>query len=160
MLKSQQQQRGVTLIESMVALLVVSIGLLGIAALQITAVKQNNSALHHSQAVLIAYNITDRIRANIPQFNNYAGISTSNSYTQDCTAAACIPSQMVTADAVDWSTLMQKLPGGKGTITGDAIPPNQLLIKVMWDDEGTGVTGENCLGAVSDLTCYTVTLIK
>ena len=55
----------------MVALLVISIGLLGIAALQITAMNQNPSSLNHSQAVWIAYNMSDRIRANLPEFANY-----------------------------------------------------------------------------------------
>ena len=64
MLIKHHHQRGLSLVESMIALLVISIGLLGIASLQITAMKLNNSALHHSQSVWIAYNIADRIRAN------------------------------------------------------------------------------------------------
>jgi type IV pilus assembly protein PilV len=52
MLVKNKIQRGVTLVEAMIALLVISVGLLGIASLQITAVSQNASALNHNKAVL------------------------------------------------------------------------------------------------------------
>ncbi|MCP4332000.1 MAG: type IV pilus modification protein PilV [Gammaproteobacteria bacterium] len=152
------RQRGVTLIESMIALLVITIGLLGIAALQIVAMKQNAIALNNSKAVWIGYNMTDRVRANLTQFTNYAGIDTSKGYSQDCMGASCSNAQMVTADASDWITQVEGLPAGRGMITGDA---TQLAITVMWDDEGTGATGTDCGNDPDvDLTCYTVTLIQ
>ena len=154
MLVKKQFQQGVTLVESMIALLVISIGLLGIASLQITAMSQNASSLHHSQAVWYAYNMSDRIRANIGQFANYDGIDTSNSYSQDCLSAACSNAQMLTADAADWAAMTGNLPGGRGVITSTA---DGLLVSVMWDDEGTGATGTNCgTDPNVDLTCYTL----
>ena len=155
---SKSRQRGVSLVESMVALLVISIGLLGIAALQITSMKQNASALQHSQAVWISYNMADRIRANITQFANYAGVDTSTTYSQDCMSSRCTNPQMITADAQEWATEVQNLPGGRGTVTGNAA---QLVIAVMWDEEGTGATGTGCGNNPDvDLTCYTVTLVQ
>lgn len=164
------QQQGVTLVESMIALLVISVGLLGIAALQITSVSQNASALHHSQAVWAAYNMADRIRANnppsipptvpptYPQFANYAGIDTNNGYSQSCTGIAnvCTSAQMLTADAADWATMVGNLPDGRGQITANA---DGLLIAVMWDDGGTpggGAAGANC--PIANLSCYTVAI--
>ncbi len=153
-----KNQSGVTLVESMIALLVISIGLLGIAALQITAMSQNTSALNHSQAVWIAYNMSDRIRANITQFNNYDGIDTTTVYTQDCMAAACTNAQMLTADAADWTALVASLPGGRGVIGSNA---DGLLVSVMWDDEGTGATGTDCGNDPNDdLTCYTLAVAQ
>lgn len=142
----------------MIALLVVSIGLLGIAALQVTAMKQNSSALHHSQAVWVGYNMADRIRSNITEFVNYTGIDTDIGYTQDCTSGPCNTNQLITSDAADWTAEIQNLPGGRGLVTGDA---TQLVIAVMWDDEGTGASGTNCGSDPQvDLTCYTVTLVR
>jgi len=153
------RQRGVTLVESMIALLVISVGLLGIAALQITSMKQNNSALHHSQSVWIGYNIADRIRANFAQFNNYAGINTNGNYSQSCASGSCTAAEMVASDAADWSTEIQNLPSGLGIITSPGA--GHLLIKVMWDDEGTGATGTDCgPDPEVDLTCYTVSLMQ
>ncbi len=158
MLIIHNRQRGVSLVESMIALLVISIGLLGIAALQVTSMKQNNSALHHSQAVWIGYNISERIRANFGQFATYAGIDTDKGYSQNCNTGPCNNIQMVASDAADWTTSMQSLPGGRGTITGDAIT---LRVNVMWDDEGTGATGTACgPNPKVDLTCYSVTLVQ
>ena len=156
---NNQPQLGVSLIESMIALLVISIGLLGIAALQITAMKQNSSALHHSQSVWISYDITDRIRANFSEFANYAGIDTSNTYVQDCVTNPCTSTQLITSDAQGWANLIQNLPSGRGTITSPLA--DELLIKVMWDDEGTGATGTNCgTDPATDLTCFSATMIQ
>lgn len=151
------KQSGLSLIESMVALLVISIGLLGIAALQINALKQNSSALWHSQAVLSAQNMADRIRANQDEMINYVGIDTENDYDMDCIDQACNASDMRLADATDWNTLLSSLPAGRGIIRSTVAL--QLDIIVMWDDEGTGATGTACGNDTDvDLTCYTVTM--
>jgi type IV pilus assembly protein PilV len=158
MLARKNLQQGVTLVESMIALLVISIGLLGIASLQITAMSQNASSLNHSQAVWYAYNMSDRIRANMTQFNNYNGVDTSGAYSQDCLGSACSNAQMLQADAADWSTMVTNLPGGRGIITINA---DGLIVTVLWDDEGTGATGTNCGADPNvDLTCYTLAVAQ
>lgn len=152
MLKQTRTQQGVTLVEAMIALLVISIGLLGIASLQITAMNQNASSLNHSQAVWIAYNMSDRIRANISEFDNYKGIDTSDIFAQDCMASPCSNPEMREADAADWKALVENLPGGRGRVVDD---PDGLLVIVMWDDDGTDATGTGCDPQdANDLTCY------
>lgn len=59
-----RQSRGFTLVEMLIALIVLSIGLLGVAALQISSLRSNGSAASRSQATLLAYEIVDRMRAN------------------------------------------------------------------------------------------------
>jgi type IV pilus assembly protein PilV len=156
---SQYKQQGVSLIESMIALLVISVGLLGIAALQITSMSQNSSALNHSQAVWIAYNISDRVRANDSQFAGYSGIDTGvDTDSQNCMSSACTNAQMLTADAEDLRNMVSNLPAGRGIITNNA---DGLVISIMWDDEGTGATGTNCGSNPDvDLTCYAVALTQ
>lgn len=157
-LKHPSRQGGLTIVECLVTLVVISIGLLGIAALQLTSMKQNASALQQSKAVWATYNMADRIRSNGVRFADYTGIDTSTAYSQDCSNNPCNDSQLVTADAAEWSAKVRELPGGRGRITG---APQQLMVTVMWDDEGTGATGTNCSGnAQVDLTCYTITLIQ
>ena len=56
--------RGFTLIEALVALVVLSIGLLGVAALQLTSLRSNHGSAMRSQATFLAYDIIDRMRAN------------------------------------------------------------------------------------------------
>lgn len=56
--------RGFTLVEALVALVVLSIGLLGVAALQLTSLRSNHGSAMRSQATFLAYDIIDRMRAN------------------------------------------------------------------------------------------------
>lgn len=158
MLVSKNKQRGVSLVEAMIALLVISVGLLGIASLQITAMSQNTSSLNHSQATWYAYNMSDRIRANVGVYLGYNNIDTSGAYVQDCMSTACVPAAMITADAADWKTMVENLPGGRGTI---ALQNGLLVVTVMWDDDGSGATGIGCDPLdPADLTCYQVTVAQ
>ena len=163
MLGITRHQHGVSLVESMIALLVISVGLLGIAALQITSISQNSSALHHSQAVWAAYDMSDRIRANDNSFAAYAGIDTiTGSYTQSCEGIAnvCTSAQIMTADAADWTTMVSNLPSGHGQIIAQA-DPNELLIAVMWNDGNTTGGGSNGAACpVTTLSCYTVVVTQ
>jgi type IV pilus assembly protein PilV len=61
---STRAQEGTTLIEVLVALLILSVGLLGAAAFQLNALKYTDSSRMTSQASFIAYDLMDRIRAN------------------------------------------------------------------------------------------------
>ncbi|HBA32699.1 MAG TPA: type IV pilus modification protein PilV, partial [Gammaproteobacteria bacterium] len=64
--------KGFTLLEVLIALVILSVGLLGLAGLQTTGLRNNHSAYLRSQATLLAYDITDRIRANKANLNAYA----------------------------------------------------------------------------------------
>lgn len=151
------KQSGVTLIESMIALLVISVGLLGIASLQINSLKQNSSAYWHSQAVLMGQNMADRIRANGVAAADYIGIDTAGNYSQDCIQSTCSTEDMRKADATDWKQLLTSLPAGRGIIRSSVA--NQMDVVVMWDDEGTGATGTACGNNPKvDLTCYIITM--
>lgn len=151
------KQTGMGMIESLVALVIISIGLLGIASLQITSLKQSSSAQWHSQAVWFSYEMTDRIAANRTAFVQYDGIDTDNAYSQDCQAAPCTDAQMVTADAQDWKALVGTLPLGRGFISSAG---NTLTVSVMWDD---GASSTNCGPGVTtpnNRTCYSVTVVQ
>ena len=62
--RSKRAQEGMTLIEVLVALLILTVGLLGAAAIQLNALKYTDSSRMTSQASFIAYDMMDRIRAN------------------------------------------------------------------------------------------------
>ncbi len=161
-------QAGISLIEALIALLVISIGLLGIAALQISSLQQSSSANWHSQAVWYNYEMTDRINANRAGFVDasgdisqavlaaaYSGIDTNGSYSQDCQSGPCTAAQMVQYDAQEWQTLVQNLPQGRGFVNLTAA--GLLVVSVMWDD---GADTTNCTNNELDsanMTCFTVT---
>ena len=172
-MKMQKIQRGLTLIEALIALLVISIGLLGIAALQLTSLKQTSNANWSSQAVWYSYEMTDRINANRSEnnasLNNYLGIDTNNDYSQDCVASTCSTAQMATADAEQWKILISNLPEGRGVINAGPMP-NSLDISVLWRDSASDPSAAadtedmntNCPDNIDNtdgMICYTVTLM-
>lgn len=100
--------RGFTLLEVLIALLVLSIGLLGLAALQTIGLKFNHESYQRTQAVYQAYDMIDRIRANptgktAGSYNNVALGSIPAISGIDCTAG-CSPTQLATFDINRWNT--------------------------------------------------------
>lgn len=113
-----RRQAGFSLLEVLVALLVLSIGLLGLAALQTMGLRFNTQSYQRTQAVLNAYDIIDRIRAN-------PGGMTAGRYDDvDIAAPAptepacpCNATQMADVDIAQWkNTLATLLAEGNGAI--------------------------------------------
>ncbi len=117
-LTQRRRQRGFSLLEVLVALLVLSIGLLGLAALQTMGLKFNTQSYQRTQAVLNAYDIIDRIRA------NPAGMAAGSYDDIDISATAptlptcpCTPAQMADYDIAQWkASLVQLLSEGRGAV--------------------------------------------
>ncbi len=154
--KYRNRQSGISMIESLISLVVISVGLLGIAAMQITSLKQASSAQFHSQAVWFNYEMTDRILANNGAFDQYVGIDTDNHYEMDCQNNACSPAQMVQADAEQWKNMVSSLPDGRGVISQTAA--NTLTVSVYWDDNSDESNCVNGEPDSADKTCYTITM--
>jgi len=123
---------GFMLIEVMVAIIVFSIGLIGIAGLLVSVINRNQSSVYHSIAVSLATDIAERMRANqsdtvlttSPPTSDYLTQLTSGAPTTgtSCTSASatCTAAAMAISDANDWETLVGKiLPGGKGVVCLD-----------------------------------------
>ena len=146
---------GFTLIEVMVAVLVMSIGLLGLASLQATSLRFNNDSSAQTQAAYLASDMADRMRANVSKAAAYpaqAAGANANCYT----AAGCSPDEMAANDIHEWNQALATLAAGQGTIT--ALGGGLYTITVMWDEQRTGVTGTNCdPDDPDDLRCVSIT---
>ena len=137
--------KGFSLIEVMIALVIFSVGLIGLAGLQATAVQDNSRSYYRVQANFLAYDILDRMRANIAQAQQgrYAiGLGPVPNHTL-CygTGVTCTPVQIADADLTEWKTALQNtLPSGDGSVavTGPN-PTDPLIITVQWDDDRSGV---------------------
>lgn len=137
--------QGFTLLEVLVALLVMSIGLLGIGKMMMLAARANDSAYMRSQATALGYTILDAMRANrqaaIVQGYDTAVVAPA---LQACTVAApCTSGQQAQNDTALWNnSLAAELPGGTGTVV-TANAPDTLTgaanvtatITVTWIDK-------------------------
>lgn len=127
-----------TLIEVMVSVLVLGIGLLGIAALQASALRNSQSALERSQAVISAYSIIDAMRANINPITRRPIAAESAAYNMGMTCTPPPLGGLVGNDQNAWITSLQQDlgPGACGLINCVGA---QCIVTVQWDDSrGTG----------------------
>lgn len=137
---NRKQQSGVTLLEALIAFLVLSVGLLGMAGLQLTGMTMTNDSYFRSQATWMAYDILDRMRANYDTANTTAAYKIDYSAAapsgSDCAASTCTEAEMATYDLGEWKNeLAAKLPDGNGEITfADTSSVRTYVIAIRWDD--------------------------
>lgn len=148
---AMHREQGLSLIEVLISVVVLAIGLLGIAALQSNAVKYNHSAQLRSIAIAQANNMIDRMYANhaavdAGSYNNVSGIPAD----PGCTS--CSASQIAQYDARVWNTNNALLlPSGQGTVVKNA---DRWLVTLRWDGNRSGATGLGCSGNTDiDLSC-------
>ncbi|MBP7136860.1 MAG: type IV pilus modification protein PilV [Sphingomonadaceae bacterium] len=108
---------GFTLLEVLIALLIFSLGLLGMASLMVLSVRTNQSAYLRTQATFLAQAMMDRMRANLGEIPSYA-ISYPATGSDPCASgASCSPAQIAEHDIALWSTqLTDSLPGASAEI--------------------------------------------
>lgn len=155
------KQRGFTLLEVMIALMIFSIGLLGLAGLQAGGLRSNTQAQLRTVAVIQADDMADRIRSNPRGVTDgdYNAMDSSNPTAGNCISNTCTAAQMATYDYYEWETSNQGLlPSGHGTVTTTVVGggvTTLFTVTVMWDEDRTGVNGTNCSGDPTvDLKCY------
>ncbi len=145
----RRRESGFSLIEVLIALLVLSIGLLGLAALQAQGLRFNHDALVRTHATNLAYDIVDRMRANRP---NVAA------YTAPDPGGACNPLAANAAmDLTCWyDDLALTLPAGGGLITANATA-NFFDVTVRWLDRTPRDFGGTVRAPGSLADCGTIT---
>ncbi|MBD8898108.1 type IV pilus modification protein PilV [Rhodanobacter sp. DHG33] len=158
-MRSPIRQRGVSLIEVLVAVMIFSIGLIGLAGLLIMSTRSNQAAYLRTQVAFLAQNMADRMSAN--PMAVWDGTYNSSSYPIASTGASCVatspctPDDLATYDMQTWSTqLTTFLPSAKATINCDASsagytptsaqygmrPPygGNCTMTITWTERGVG----------------------
>lgn len=122
---SKRINHGFSLLEVLVAIVVLSIGLLGMAALQSYSIKNNQSAAFRSQAMNLAYGIIDNMRANRTGVLHAEYYTT---YSETTLSGTTVAKQ----DLINWKTAISNaLPQGQGQID---FPGTTVTVNIQWDD--------------------------
>ena len=121
----KQQQAGMTLIEVLVAALILGLGLLGAASAQINALKYTDSARMSTQASFIAYDMLDRMRANATGDYRFSGVDVATSTS----SVAGIVGQ----DLSDFKRNIRAF-GGENARGVISVSDRQVSINIYWDD--------------------------
>lgn len=129
--------KGFSLMEVLIALLILAVGLLGIAALQSVALKTNHSAYQRTQATFLAYDMMDRMRSN-------RNAAIQGNYNLTMTATPSGGGSLAEQDLDDWlnNYVAQLLPAGDGSIAcvdndGDGTM-EVCTITMQWDEARAG----------------------
>ncbi len=123
---TRHRQRGIYLIEVLIAALIFAVGLLSVALLQVTGLKNTDSAAFYSQATTLATEIMDRMRIN----RNSALAGDYNIALAATPSGATIEAK----DLIGWKTdLLGRLPSGDGSVDCTATA-GLCVVTVQWDD--------------------------
>ena len=153
---------GFSLLEVLVALVVLSIGLIGVAAVQVSSLKFTQTSQQRSMASNQLASMTERMRSNLSGVRQgfyafsfpYASIpgavpaAVSASVPHPC-SGQCSPATLAQQDLRDWLVeLNRALPNGRAVITGDAA--NSWRITIMWEEKDlTAGLKSTCLPALA-----------
>lgn len=143
---------GFTLIEVLIAVVLLAGGLLGLAALQAASLKNNQSAYNRSQATQLAYDMADRIRANpvesTDRANAIPSTLTASVYVAAATPApqascdsspGCTPALMAQNDRAKWlADIASNLPSGTAPPIAVDAATRVFTITISWDDNHFG----------------------
>ena len=136
-----QRIHGFSLLEAMVALVVLSVGMLGIAALHGQSLTAGRTAQLRTHAVNLAGDMADRIRINRLGAAAYEGPAANNECDpQTGGGVDCTPAEMAAHDLFVWhAQLARLLPNGAGSVDYDgAAEPPTYTIDVTWTEPGEG----------------------
>lgn len=174
MMITLRRQSGFSLIEVLVSVVIMSVGILGIAGMQVISLQQNRSSLLRAEALQLGNDILDRMRAN--PVEDYAGVDFDDAPpgNSNCVASACSRSQMKDYDIAQWKCSINSadsngdtypicttygitgsLPGGAGAIVDSGDPTlcpvtNEVCVVVQWVDDRDGTTASVSLRTRAD----------
>jgi len=136
---SKKYQSGISLIESLVALLVLALGILGMAGLQTRGLVDARITNARAVAVSMVDDLSERI-----QLNTGARLLAANPYVvgwgappiaPDCFNAACTPAETANMDLNQWKqTLASMLPLGDAAVFQSPLDPTQIGVLIAWSD--------------------------
>lgn len=133
------REKGFTLVEALVTVVVFGIGLLGVAWLQFFSIHFSTSAHQQSLATFLAADLVERMQANpVAAQNGDYDNPTVSSEPADCVSAACTPAQLASRDVWEWQQEVQnRIPDSTAVVCLDN-KPDELSDTDTHDEERSG----------------------
>ncbi|HRQ64332.1 MAG TPA: type IV pilus modification protein PilV [Xanthomonadaceae bacterium] len=130
--RSLRRAGGFSLLEVLIALVILSIGLLGVAGMQYASLRANHHAYLRSQATFLAYDIVDRMRA-----NTAAALAGAYNLGEDDVLGP-MSATVAAQDVAEWQELLSTvLPDGTGQIQVDPAT-RRVRVVVSWNERALG----------------------
>lgn len=155
------QQKGVGLVEILVAVVIMAVGLLAAAQMQVNGMRFSQSAYFESQAYFMAGEMIARMRGNVAGVRSgaYDSMTTATGLADPgCDAALCTPSQIAAQDRYDWSQslyatseeagFLPLLPSSSTVVAGgqvNRLATGQYSVSIVWADEHDSDDGKSTL---------------
>jgi len=140
---------GVSIIEALVALVIISVGMLGIAGLYLTSMQAGRSANLRMQAINLVTDMSDHIRSNKRGLPNYKASATDKGTAHDCDTVQCTPVEIAENDIFVWKkAISAALPANANgslvyTDVPDVLPglkePDYCELLITWREAGSDV---------------------
>ena len=136
------RNRGFSLVEVLIALVVMSVGMLGIAGLYVQGLQAGRTSMFRHHAVTLAGDVADRIRANPIAGAAYNHAANATGTDNNCVAGGvdCIAADMAANDIFLWQAQADDtLPGGDVSVVFTAAAganPPTYLITISWTEPG------------------------
>ena len=146
-INNQHKQKGFSLIEALVAFLILSVGMLGIASLQTMSLKSGHTAAMRTVAVMKVEEILESMRSNPTVIANYAAGTADMGFDNGCSqtgipAVDCTIAEMAQDELFRWkNSLFEALPNNAATTASVVITPpvppstmNLVVVSVNWSE--------------------------
>lgn len=169
LVKSSRCQTGTSLLEVLIAVVILSIGLLGLAGLQVAGLRVNQGAMQRSQATMLAYDVLDRMRSDrdFVSASNYGSTDLPAKYDAVKTVEGrSVPLDLgelnghVEQTVRDWAAAMNtSLTAPEGMICRTANPDSgectgsgsYMIVLIRWADENNRNTSKQSIWVVGQL---------
>jgi type IV pilus assembly protein PilV len=148
-IRKHGRMRGISMVESLVALVIISVGMLGIAGMYLSSLQAGRSANLRVQAVNLATDMADHIRSNQRGRSFYKATSADKGESKDCSTLTCTPENVAKNDIYVWKqAISAALPANANgqlkftDVANDADgnrTPDAIEVLVTWREPGDDV---------------------
>ncbi len=127
--------KGVSLIEVLVSLLIVAVGTLGVAKLQMNNLRDSQYSHYRSQATALAQDLFSRMRGNATVLNDYLVNFNIASTPKDCYQNLCTETEIALWDLYEWrQSLQQNMPTGSDAVLNHVVVDNYYEVTLSWSE--------------------------